>query len=55
MLGYEDNLCTILQGGIESGIKKTTVLLNNDSVLTTQQTTLDNLVPCIPSILPENE
>lgn len=54
MQGYEDSLCTIVQGGIESGIKKTTVLLNSDPVLTTQQVSFDNLTPYLPEISPDD-
>lgn len=54
MVDYEDSLCTIIQGGIESGIKKTTIVLNNDPVLTTQQVGLKNLISNIPAVIPDS-
>jgi hypothetical protein len=40
MVDYDDSACTIIQGGIESGIKKISIILNNDAALTSQQVSL---------------
>ena len=55
MLGYEDGQYVIVQGGTESGIKKATILCNNDPALTTQQVLLERLTMLHPSVLPDDE